>query len=91
MIPAIAPHYLTGAVTAAGGAWNAAIVAEVAVWGDAKLVAKGLGSYIAQASEAGDIPHVVLGVAAMCGFVFVVNRAVWLPLQNWAERRATLD
>ena len=37
MIPGIFPYYVTGAITASGGSWNAAIVAEVASWGDTKL------------------------------------------------------
>ena len=53
MIPGIFPYYVTGAITASGGSWNAAIVAEVASWGDTKLTAHGLGAYIADATTAG--------------------------------------
>jgi ABC-type anion transport system duplicated permease subunit len=45
------PYYVTGAITASGGSWNAAIVAEVASWGDTKLTAHGLGAYIAEATD----------------------------------------
>lgn len=61
IVPGILPYYVTGALTASGGSWNASIVAEVASWGDTKLEASGLGAYIAQATEAGDYPRVVLG------------------------------
>jgi NitT/TauT family transport system permease protein len=61
ILPGIFPYYVTGALTASGGSWNASIVAEVASWGDTKLKAAGLGSFIAQATEAGDYPRVVLG------------------------------
>ena len=90
VLPAILPYYVTGALTAAGGAWNASIVAEIAQWGDTKLVAAGLGSYIAQASEAGDLPRVVLGVTVMSLFVLALNRVLWLPLRGWIERRFRL-
>ncbi|MCX7377629.1 MAG: ABC transporter permease subunit [Alphaproteobacteria bacterium] len=89
MWPAILPAYVTGAITASGGAWNAAIVAEVAAWGDTKLVASGLGAYIAQATEAGDFPRIALGVAVMVVFVVVINRLLWRPLAAFAARRAT--
>jgi NitT/TauT family transport system permease protein len=56
IVPGILPYYVTGALTASGGSWNASIVAEVASWGDTKLEASGLGAYIAQATEAGDLP-----------------------------------
>jgi len=40
----IFPYYVTGALTASGGSWNASIVAEVASWGDTRLKAAGLGA-----------------------------------------------
>lgn len=90
MIPGILPYFVTGAITASGGAWNASIVAEVASWGNHNLVAKGLGSYIAQATSRGNTPEVVLGVAVMSGFVIVFNRILWRPLYAYATRRTTL-
>ena len=48
ILPGIFPYFVTGAITASGGAWNASIVAEVASWGDNKLSAHGLGAYIAE-------------------------------------------
>ena len=90
ILPGILPYYVTGAITASGGSWNAAIVAEVASWGDTKLTAHGLGAYIARATDAGDMPRVVLGVAVMSAFVLVFNRALWRPLYAYASRRTTL-
>ncbi|HEY1474189.1 MAG TPA: ABC transporter permease subunit [Pseudolabrys sp.] len=89
-LPAVFPYYLTGAITASGGSWNASIVAEVASWGDTKLQASGLGAYIAQATEAGDLPRIVLGIAVMSLYVVVINRAFWRPLYWYAERKFRL-
>jgi len=86
-LPAVFPHYLTGAIAASGGTWNASIVAEVANWGDRTLRAHGLGQYIADATYAGDFNRVVLGIAVMAFFVVVVNRLFWQPLYWYAERR----
>ena len=91
ILPGIFPYYVTGALTATGGSWNASIVAEVASWGDTKLTAEGLGSYIAQATEAGDYPRVVLGIAVMSIFVVTINRLLWRPLYRRAEQRFRLD
>ena len=91
MLPGIFPYYVTGALTASGGSWNASIVAEVASWGDTKLEAYGLGAYIANATEAGDFPRVVLGIAVMSLFVTLFNRLLWRPLYAMAERRMRLD
>ena len=90
MIPGIFPYYVTGAITASGGSWNAAIVAEVASWGDTKLTAHGLGAYIAQATDRGDMPRVVLGVVVMSGFVLLFNRLLWRPLYAYSERHLKL-
>ncbi len=90
MIPAILPYFVTGAITASGGAWNASIVAEVASWGSTNLHAQGLGAYIAQATAAGDTPRIVLGVAVMSAYVITFNRILWRPLYAYASRRTTL-
>jgi NitT/TauT family transport system permease protein len=86
ILPGIFPY----AITASGGSWNASIVAEVASWGETKLTAVGLGSYIAQATEAGDFHRVVLGIVVMCVFVTMLNRLLWRPLYGFAERRLRL-
>ena len=90
ILPGIFPYYITGAITASGGSWNASIVAEVASWGDTHLTATGLGAYIATATEAGDFPRVVLGIAVMCILVTLFNRLLWRPLYAFGERRLRL-
>ena len=90
ILPGIFPYYITGAITASGGSWNASIVAEVASWGDTKLTAMGLGSYIAQATEAGDFPRVVLGIGVMSILVTLFNRLLWRPLYAYGERHFRL-
>ncbi|MGO9399666.1 MAG: ABC transporter permease [Xanthobacteraceae bacterium] len=89
-IPAVLPYYVTGAITASGGSWNASIVAEVASWGDEHLRAYGLGAYIAEQTEAGDFHRIVLGIAVMSFFVVLVNRTFWRPLYRYAERKFRL-
>ena len=89
-LPAVFPFYVTGAITASGGAWNASIVAEVASWGTHTLHAHGLGAYIADAVNAGDFRHVLLGTIVMSFFVVVVNRILWRPLYWYAERKFRL-
>ncbi|HTW27918.1 MAG TPA: ABC transporter permease subunit [Acetobacteraceae bacterium] len=87
ILPGIFSYFITGAITASGGSWNAAIVAEVASWGNTKLVAHGLGAYIAEATDAGQTARIVLGVVLMSGFVVLFNRLVWRPLYAYSSRR----
>jgi NitT/TauT family transport system permease protein len=89
-LPAVFPFYLTGAITASGGSWNASIVAEVVSWGQERLQAYGLGAYIADATDVGDFHRIVLGIAVMSAFVVVINRAFWRPLYRYAEREFRL-
>jgi NitT/TauT family transport system permease protein len=90
-LPAVFPYYVTGALTASGGSWNASIVAEVASWGDEKVEAAGLGAYIANATSAGDFHRIVLGVVTMSLFVLLINRLLWRPLYYYAERKFRLS
>jgi NitT/TauT family transport system permease protein len=91
ILPGILPYYVTGAITASGGAWNASIVSESVSWGSTKLSASGLGAYIAQMTEAGDYPRIALGIAVMSVLVIAMNRLLWRPLYAFAERRTRLD
>jgi NitT/TauT family transport system permease protein len=90
ILPGIFPYFITGAITASGGAWNASIVAEAVSWGKTTLTAHGLGAYIAQATNAGDFPRIVLGIAVMSFLVTVFNRLLWRPLYRFAEERSRL-
>lgn len=91
MLPGIFPYYVTGAITASGGAWNASIVSELVQWGDTKVMAHGLGAYIAQTTAAGDFPKIILGITVMSLFVTLFNRVLWRPLYNYAEAKLRLD
>ncbi len=87
LLPAVFPSFVTGAITASGGSWNASIVAEYVSWGDTTLQAQGLGSYIARMTAVGDFPRIALGIGVMCVFVMALNHFVWRPLYRLAEGR----
>jgi len=86
-LPAVFPFYVTGAITASGGSWNASVNAEVAQWGTETVRAHGLGAYIADATAAGDFQRNVLGIVVLSLFVVVLNRVFWRPLYARAERK----
>lgn len=90
LLPGTLPSYVTGGITAFGGAWNASVVAEMVSWGKTTLTAHGLGSYIAQQTAAGDIHRIVLGVAVMSLYVILFNRMLWGRLYRYAENRLSL-
>jgi NitT/TauT family transport system permease protein len=91
VLPGIFPAFVTGAITASGGSWNASIVAEVVKWGDTTLIATGIGAYIAQETEAGDFPRIALGITVLSLYVVMFNRLLWRRLYALAEERLRLD
>jgi NitT/TauT family transport system permease protein len=86
-LPAVFPSFVTGAITASGGSWNASIVAEYVTWGQTSLVADGLGSYIKKVTDAGDFHRIALGIGVMCVFVMALNRFFWRRLYLMTQER----
>ncbi|MFC5182551.1 ABC transporter permease [Actinomadura harenae] len=90
IVPGVFPAYVTGVVTASGGAWNASIVSEIVAFGGTTLTATGLGAYVARAAESGDHPRLFAGVTVMALYVVGMNRLLWRRLYRLAERRYSL-
>jgi NitT/TauT family transport system permease protein len=90
ILPAVLGSWCTGGITAAGGAWNASIIAEFVRSGNHTLVATGLGSYITKATAAGDAMETLVGVVVMSLFVVAVDRLFWEPVERYAAKRFTL-
>ena len=91
ILPAIFPAYVTGAVTAAGGSWNASIVSEVVQWGNTTLTTTGIGAYIARTTAEGDSGRIALGIGVLCLYVLAFNRLLWHRLYDLAAERLRLD
>ncbi|WP_239337398.1 ABC transporter permease subunit [Frankia sp. CiP3] len=88
--PAIFSAWVTGGITAAGGAWNASIVAEVVSYGPHTLTATGLGAYISQSTAQGNFARTLVGVIVMSVYVVGLNRLFWRRLYRYAETRYSL-
>lgn len=87
IIPGIFSAWVTGGITASGGAWNASIVSEIVAWGSSTLTATGLGTYISEATTVGDWPRITLGIGMMSLFVVGINRCLWRQLYHLAETK----
>lgn len=88
--PSILPHFLVGAITAWGSAWNSTIVAEFAEWGTTKLTATGIGAYVTEANNAGDMSKIILGILVMLIYIEFFNRFFWRPLFQYADKMEKL-
>ena len=90
ILPGIFPYLVTGCITAAGGAWNASIIAEIVSWGDTHFVAEGIGAYITQATLTDNFPKIIIGIGVMSLYVIILNKLLWRPLYNLAEQKSKL-
>ena len=90
-LPSVFPFLVTGLVTAAGGAWNASIVAETLVYRGTTLETFGLGTLITKATRDGDFPLLTAGVVTMSVALVALNRTVWRRLYRLAETRFALN
>jgi NitT/TauT family transport system permease protein len=89
-LPATFPYLVTGWVTAAGGAWNATIVAEYVTHKGVTLTTFGLGAIISQAAERADFHTLAAAVILISLLVVTFNRTVWRPLYRVAQTRFSL-
>ena len=91
ILPGIFPYLLTGMVTAAGGAWNASIVAEYFHFAGKTYTTVGLGATISRATDAGDFQLLLAATILMAAIVVTVNRSLWRPLYRLAETKYKLE
>ena len=90
-LPGVFPYLVTGWVTAAGGAWNASIVAEYVTFKGQTLQAHGLGAQISAAAAAADLPRLAASILVMSAIVVAFNRTVWRQFYRLAEHRFSLN
>ncbi len=91
ILPGIFPYLVTGLVTAAGGAWNASIVAEYFHFKDQVLSTRGLGAIISRATDAANFDQLFAATLVMVVTVVSINRLCWHKLYRLAETRFKLE
>jgi len=91
ILPAIFPYLLTGVVTAAGGAWNASVVAEYFHFKHDLFTTTGLGATISRATDEANFPLLIGATFVMAVTVVTVNRLLWRRLFRLAETRFNLQ
>jgi NitT/TauT family transport system permease protein len=91
LLPAVFPYLVTGWVTAAGGAWNASIVAEYVTYKGSTMATYGLGAAVSQAAEHAQFAHLAAAVLVMSLVVVSFNRVVWRRCYDLASTRFSLS
>jgi len=90
-IPSVFPALVTGWVTAAGGAWNASIVAEYLSYKGTVLTTGGLGSLISVAASSANFPLLAASLTIMVSVVILLNRTVWARIYRLSQTRFRMD
>jgi len=90
-VPAVFPYLVTGWITAAGGAWNASIVAEYVTFKGRVIGTLGLGAQISEAAETAQFPLLAASVVFMSVVVVLFNQSVWRRCYRVAEERFSLS
>ncbi len=87
IIPGIFPFLITGLITASGGAWNAAVVAEYVQFAGHTVFTVGLGAEIARASQDQEYGLLLSATLTLSLLVVLVNRLFWRRMYRLAETR----
>jgi NitT/TauT family transport system permease protein len=97
-IPGALTGFVTGSITAIGGAWNALIIAEYFTItepsGHTKLITEvpaGIGKTIVIATNHGDFLTVTLAIISMTVLIVVFNLTVWRRIYHHATKRYTYN
>jgi NitT/TauT family transport system permease protein len=90
-LPSVFPSLVTGWVIAAGGAWNASIVAEYMAYNNEVLSTNGLGATISVAAAEKDLPGLAASLTLMVLIVVLLNRTVWARLYRLAQTRFKME
>lgn len=91
IIPAIFPYLVTGLITAAGGCWNASIIAEYVTFGGKTVTTLGLGALITESTTNGNYAMLLASTLAMIIMVVVLNKLVWHKLYRLAEEKFRIE
>ena len=92
VFPAMWPALVTGALTAWGGGWNALVVAEYVAFKDEILSVNGIGALLSRAVyESGDTRAITFCIAAMVGWILILNFLFWRPVYQAAIDRYKLE
>jgi hypothetical protein len=89
-LPAVLPFYVTGAITASGGSWNASHRRRGRDLGRYPGAGAGLGAYIAERPTAGDFPPHRAGHRHHEPVRRRHQSLFWRPLYYYAERKYRL-
>lgn len=68
------------------GGWFFLMAAETFTVGQRDFRLPGLGAYLQEAANQGDLRAIVWGVGALLSVIILLDQLIWRPLLTWADR-----
>jgi NitT/TauT family transport system permease protein len=92
-LPRALPSLITGCITAAGGAWNALVVAERLDLGNvvAETELPGLGKLLSIYTYEGNLAAIVVVITVMASVIVLMNRLFWKALYDYAVSKLKIE
>lgn len=86
ILPAVYPELVWSSILAWGGGWYLIPIEEYIPGTNPPVNLPGIGSYISIAAIRSDLASALFGLVVLVGIIFAIDRLVWRPLGNHAEK-----
>ena len=84
--PAVLPSLVTGWMSAAGGAWNASMLAEIVVTPKGIIHAGGIGAELTISAAEGNYSRLIAGVICIVVALILINILLWRQLSRYSQK-----
>src|SRR3989449_2947341 len=86
VFPAMVPKLVYNSMLSWSNGWFFLVASEIFTAFGATYTRPGLGAFIAEQGNAGDLGGILLGLAVLAGVVLALDALLWRPLSVWSER-----
>lgn len=86
LFPICIPKLIYSSMISWSGGWYFLIAAEIIAIGPVKHKLPGLGSFLIQSTESGQIGRTILGLVVLISIIVFFSFFVWRPLAVWGEK-----
>src|SRR2546427_452737 len=83
---AMVPKLVYNSMLSWSNGWFFLVASEIFTAFGSTYVRPGLGAFIADRGNAGDVPGILVGIAVLAAVVLTLDALIWRPLSVWSER-----
>lgn len=85
-LPFAANNLIWNSIMSWAGGWFFLMAAEIFTVGERDFRLPGLGTYLQEAANRGDVQAIVWGIATLVIVIIAFDQLVWRPILAWADR-----